>query len=47
MGEAAAALLATRLTAACGVTSFVLEGDALLVVLTINNPLFFFLLEFC
>jgi hypothetical protein len=48
MGEAAAAaLLTTRLAAACGVTSFVMEGDALLVVLAINHPLIFFLFEFC
>jgi hypothetical protein len=42
MGEAAAAaLLTTWLAAACGLTSFVLEGDALLVILAINNPLIF------
>jgi hypothetical protein len=42
MGEDVAALLTTRLAAACGVTSFVLEGDALLVVLAINTPLIFY-----
>jgi hypothetical protein len=41
MGEDVAALLTTRLAAVCGVTSFVLEGDALLVVLAINTPLIF------
>jgi hypothetical protein len=45
MGEAAAALLTTQLAAACEVTSFVLKGDALLVVLAINHPLIFFPLE--
>jgi hypothetical protein len=39
-------LLITRLTAARGVTSFVLKGDVLLVVLTFNNPLILFLLNF-
>jgi hypothetical protein len=38
--------LFTRLTAARGVTSFVLKGDVLLVVLTFNNPLILFLLNF-
>jgi hypothetical protein len=42
MGEATAVLLTTRLAAACGVTSFVLEADALLVVLAINNLILLF-----
>ena len=37
-GEASAALLASRLTASLGFSFFTLEGDALLVILTVNKP---------
>jgi hypothetical protein len=37
-GEAAAALLAVRLAVFFGCDQLLLEGDALLVVLAINNP---------
>jgi hypothetical protein len=41
VGEAAAALLSTRLAASAGVGHFLLEGDALLVILVVNQPLVF------
>jgi hypothetical protein len=41
MGEVVDVLLTIQLAAAYGFTSFVLEGDALLLVLAINNPLNF------
>ena len=40
-GEAIAALLTSRLATSFGCNFFSLEGDALLVVLTINNPSLF------
>jgi hypothetical protein len=40
-GEALPALLTSRLAASFGCNLFSLEGDALLVVLTINNPSLF------
>jgi hypothetical protein len=41
IGEASAALLATRLALSVGVSSLFLEGDALLVILAINQPSLF------
>jgi hypothetical protein len=41
MGEAAAALLSTQLAISAGVRQFHLEGDALLVILAVNQPLLF------
>jgi hypothetical protein len=38
IGEASTALLATRLTASMGIGDFMLEGDAFLVILTVNQP---------
>jgi hypothetical protein len=38
LGEATAALLATRLAATLGHVDFTLEGDSLLVTLAINSP---------
>lgn len=43
IGEAFAALLTTRMAASSGCSNFILEGDALLVVLTIRTPSFCFL----
>jgi hypothetical protein len=40
-GEAFANLLTARLATSSGCGTLVLEGDALLVVLAINNPSFF------
>lgn len=40
-GEAFAALLATLLAVSCGCNNFFLEGDALLVLLAVNNPFIF------
>jgi hypothetical protein len=41
MAEAAAAFLATRLAVSAGVRQFFLEGDALLVILAVDQPLLF------
>jgi hypothetical protein len=38
LGEASAALLTTRLAASTGYGCFALEGDALLVILAVNQP---------
>ena len=39
MGEAFAALLSSRLVASTSAAHFLLEGDALLVTLAVNQPL--------
>jgi hypothetical protein len=41
LGEATATLLATRLASSTGFRSFDLEGDALLVILDVNQPILF------
>jgi hypothetical protein len=41
MGEAVVALLSTQLAISAGVRQFLLEGDALLVILAVNQPLLF------
>jgi hypothetical protein len=46
VGEASATLLATRLTLSSGIDHFVLEGDALLVILAVNSPELFTLWNF-
>jgi hypothetical protein len=46
LGEASAALLASRLAASSGFSNFTLEGDALLVILAVNKPHLFATLQF-
>ena len=41
LGEASAALLATRLARSYGLDVFSFEGDALLVILVVNQPTLF------
>jgi hypothetical protein len=41
MGEAFAALLSSRLATSTTADHFLLEGDALLITLVVNQPLFF------
>jgi hypothetical protein len=38
VGKASAALLITQLALSFGIDYFVLEGDALLVILAVNSP---------
>jgi len=45
--EASAALLASRLALSSGHAHFIIEGDALLVILAINSPELFRLVELC
>jgi hypothetical protein len=47
IGEAYAALLITRLVASIGIENFLLEGDAFLVILAVNQPNIFLFLAFC
>jgi hypothetical protein len=47
IGEASATLLTSQVTASSGCGNLFLEGDALLVILAINNPLLFLFLVFC
>jgi hypothetical protein len=46
VGEASAALLTYRLALSLGYDHFIIEGDALLVILAINSPELFYLWNF-
>ena len=45
-GEASAALLASRLATTSGFSNFILEGDAILVILVVNKPHLFVTWQF-